>query len=167
MKPRQLWCDQEGSALLEGIIVLPFLCALCFGVYEYSWYFYKQHLVATGVHDAARYLARALDPNNPTTPTTSLTPSFSTALPLARNLATRGTIDSSGALRVTGWVAGDVSASLTTIANPSNAYLGPNPLYVVNVTTTFTPSTLGLLGYFGLSAPSISVTHQERLIGPG
>ena len=163
---QSLWRDHEGSALLEGVIVMPFLCALFFGVYEYSWFFYKQHLVSTGVRDAARYLARTLDPVNPTVPTTTLSPSFATATPFAQNLATRGTIDTSGALRVSGWAAADVTPTLAAIANPPGTYLAPNPLYIVTVTTSFTPSTLGFLGYFGLPAPTISVTHQERLIGP-
>jgi len=146
---------------------MPFLCALFFGVYEFSWFFYKQHLVSTGVRDAARYLARALDPNNPTAPTNAISPSYATATPWAKNLAVRGTTDTSGTLRVSGWAASDVSTFLDPVANSGGAYLAPDPVYIVRVQTTFTPSTLGLLGYFGLSAPTISVTHRERLIGPG
>ena len=164
---RQFRRDQEGSALLEATILMPVLCALFFGVYEFSWFFYKQHLVSTGVRDAARYLARVLDPNDPNVPTNGLSPSYATAAPRARNLATRGTIDSSGALRVKGWVAGNVSSFLDPVTNTGGTYLGPNPVYIVRVQTTFTPATLGFLGYFGFPAPAISVTHRERLIGPG
>jgi hypothetical protein len=38
---------------------------------------------------------------------------------------------------------------------------------IIYVTTSFTDPTLGLFGFLGLAAPSISVTHQERFIGPG
>ena len=164
---RSLWRDQRGTAILEGAIVTPVLCILCFGVYEFSNFFYKQHLVSTGVRDAARYLGRALDPRDPDAPTAAITPSYSAALPMAQNLATRGTTDSSGALRVTGWNPADVTAALTAIENPSPpAYNGPDPIFIVTVSTTFTPASLGFLGFFGLTEPPISVAHQERVLGP-
>ena len=167
---RSLWRDQRGTALLEGAIVTPVLCILCFGVYEFSNFFYKQHLVSTGVRDAARYLGRALNPKDPDAPT-PITPSYSDALPKARNLATRGTTDSSGALRVKGWNPADVSAVLTEFDNPPNElgqtpYNGPNPIYVVTVSTNFTPASLGFMGFFGFTDPPISVAHQERVLGP-
>ena len=52
------WRDDAGSALLEGAIVVPFLFTLVLGTLEFSYFFYQQHLVSTGVRDAARYLAR-------------------------------------------------------------------------------------------------------------
>ena len=165
---RSLWRDQRGTALLEGAIVTPVLCILCFGVYEFSNFFYKQHLVSTGVRDAARYLGRALDPRDPDAPTAPISPSYSDALPMAQNLATRGTTDSSGALRVPGWNPGDVTAALTAIENSASppAYNGPDPIFIVTVSTTFTPASLGFLGFFGLTEPPISVAHQERVLGP-
>ena len=42
--------------------MVPVLFTLMFGVLEFSYYFYQQHLVSTGVRDAARYLARVQDP---------------------------------------------------------------------------------------------------------
>jgi len=54
----RIWKDEEGSALLEAAIVIPVLFSLVFGTLEFSFYFFQQHLVATGVRDAARYLAR-------------------------------------------------------------------------------------------------------------
>jgi Flp pilus assembly protein TadG len=44
--------------LLEGTIVVPVLFALVLGTLAFSYFFYQQHLVSTGVRDAARYLAR-------------------------------------------------------------------------------------------------------------
>ena len=165
---RSLWRDQRGTALVEGAIVTPLLFTLCFGVYEFSNFFYKQHLVSTVVRDAARYLGRALDPKDPDAPTAAITPSYSDAVPMAQNLATRGTTDSSGTLRVKGWVPGDVSAVLTAIDNSATppTYNGPNPIYIVTVSTNFTPASLGFLGFFGFTDPPISVAHQERVLGP-
>src|SRR5262249_62412600 len=54
--------DDDGSAMVESAVLLPLLFALLFGVYEFSWFFYQQHLAAIGVRDAARYLARVSNP---------------------------------------------------------------------------------------------------------
>ena len=167
---RSLWRDQRGTALLEGAIVTPVLCILCFGVYEFSNFFYKQHLVSTGVRDAARYLGRALNPKDPDE-ATIITPSYADALQMAQNLATRGTTDASGALRVKGWNPADVTAVLNEFPNsasPPNPppYNGPDPIYVVTVSTNFTPASLGFMGFFGFTDPPIAVAHQERVLGP-
>src|SRR5258708_30517188 len=63
-KLRSIWRDMHGSALVEATVLMPVLFTLVFGVLEFSWYFYDQHRVATGVRDAARYLSRVTDPNN-------------------------------------------------------------------------------------------------------
>ena len=36
---RALWQDRDGSALVEGAVVVPVLFALMFGIYEFSWIF--------------------------------------------------------------------------------------------------------------------------------
>src|SRR5205807_7724653 len=91
-----LAADDEGSALVEGAIMVPVLCVLLFGIYEFSWFFYQQHLISTGLRDAARYVARlptACDP---------ISPDWPIARELAANLATTGSING-GAARVKGW----------------------------------------------------------------
>src|ERR1700687_3491545 len=87
---QSLWRNSEGTALIEGALVLPILCTLVFGVFEFSWLFYQQHLILTGIRDAARYIARTANPNNVTIQTG------------AKNLATTGAIDGNIA-RVGGW----------------------------------------------------------------
>jgi Flp pilus assembly protein TadG len=52
-KLRSIWRDIQGSALVEATALTPVLFALVFGVLEFSWYFYDQHRVSTGVRDAA------------------------------------------------------------------------------------------------------------------
>ena len=39
---------------------------LVLGVFEFSWLLDQQHLISTGIHDAARYLARSASPNDVT-----------------------------------------------------------------------------------------------------
>ncbi len=43
-------------------MLVPLLFVFVFGVYEFSWFFYQQHVAAIGVRDAARYLARVSNP---------------------------------------------------------------------------------------------------------
>ena len=52
LKP--LWRDYEGSALVEGAVLMPVLLVVLGGGYEFSWVFYKQKLIEAGVRDAAR-----------------------------------------------------------------------------------------------------------------
>jgi Flp pilus assembly protein TadG len=136
---RTLWKDREGSALVEGTVLMPVLAALFFGVYEFSYIFYQQHLVSTGVRDAGRYLARVRDPTLGNCQTN------------ARNLAATGSI-SGGSLRVTGWNPADVAIAVTGAAGDQS----------IQVTGSFTYAPLGFWGFFGFTIPTISVTHRER-----
>src|SRR5215510_9226744 len=78
---QSLWRNGEGSALIEGAIVVPLLLILVLGVFEFSWLIDQQHLISTGVHDAARYIAQSANPSDLTTQKR------------AKNLATMGAID--------------------------------------------------------------------------
>jgi Flp pilus assembly protein TadG len=158
----QLWRDEDGSALLEGAIVVPFLFTLVLGTLEFSHFFFQQHLVSTGVRDAARYLARVPDS------------SASAAQTAAQNLAANGAL-SGGTARVTGFVPADVTISFTTVANALDGVThlrpyresitecgGPDTVRMINVTGTFAYTSLG----FRVGLPAITVTHTERCIGP-
>ena len=57
-KSDSLWRDEDGSALVEATIVMPLLITLFLGVFEFSWFFYNQQLVVSGLRDAARYMTR-------------------------------------------------------------------------------------------------------------
>src|SRR5260221_14419545 len=102
---QSLWRESEGSALVEGALVVPILCTLVFGVFEFSWLFYQQHLISTGIRDAARYIARTANPNDITIQTG------------AKNLATTGAIDGNTA-RVNGWWTHDGNISYASVDNP-------------------------------------------------
>jgi TadE-like protein len=78
----RFWLDQQGSALIEGAAMVPLLILFFAGVFEFSWFLYQQHLVTIGLHDAASYLARSLNPCNPTSR------SWKAELEQAKNLAT-------------------------------------------------------------------------------
>jgi Flp pilus assembly protein TadG len=164
----QLWRDEDGSALLEGAIVVPFLFTLVLGTLEFSHFFFQQHLVSTGVRDAARYLARVVDS------------SASASQTAAQNLAANGAL-SGGTARVAGFVPANVTIVFTYVDNtpggspPARPYreayefctdptaVDPrNTLRMINVTGTFAYTSLG----FRVGLPAITVTHTERCIGP-
>src|SRR5215471_11287935 len=109
-RAQRLWRDEQGSALIEGAVVVPMLVALLSGIFEFSWLFYQQHLVAIGLHDAAGYLARSSDPCN------AVSPAWKTEQQLAKNLATHGSL-SGGAARVRGWTAEMVTTKCSKIDN--------------------------------------------------
>ena len=144
---------------------MPVLLILMFGTYEFSWLFYQQHLISTGLRDAARYLARSSNPCD------SSSLNWLTEEQFARNLATTGSIEGGGA-RVRGWTSDMVTPRCTVIDNPIGTngvsnYRGGASLYVITVSTKFTDPSLGFFALLGLPSPTISVAHSERAIGPG
>src|SRR5262249_19078313 len=88
----------------------------------------------------------------------------------AKNLATPGAIDGDTA-RVRGWTARD-KISYSSLENPvdvngSTTFRGAAVIQSVTVSTTFTVPSLGFFGFLGLNPPVLTVSHQERVIGPG
>jgi TadE-like protein len=157
-----LWLDQRGSALIESAAVIPLLIALVFGVFEFSWLFYQQHLIAIGLHDAADYLARSPEPCNP------FSRAWMAEQQHAKTLATSGSL-SGGAARVRGWTAEMVTTKCKRIDNPIgrdglSRFRGAS-IYVVIASTEFTYPSLGFLDLLHLRSPVISASYSERAIG--
>jgi hypothetical protein len=156
---QSLWRDSEGSALMEGALLLPLLLSFVLGVFEFSWLFDQQHLISTGIHDAARYLARSANPND------------GTIQKSAKTLATTGSIDGN-APRVRGWTMRDIKITFGSVDNPIGTngvtrFRGGPVIQSVTVSTSFTVPSLGFFGFLGLKPPALTVSHQERVIGPG
>src|SRR5215467_7146999 len=156
---RTVWCDSEGSALVEGSIVLPVLFVLVFGVFEFSWVICQQHLILTGISDAARYIARSATPND------------ASIKKVAKNLATTGSVDGDTP-RVKGWTVDDIDISYTFIDNVAGRngltnFRGGEVIESVTVSTTFVVPSLGFFGILKLSPPILNISHQERIIGSG
>src|SRR5262249_29140910 len=119
------------------------------GVFEFSWAICQQHLIVTGISDAARYIARSTTPNDPTTKKD------------AKNLATTGAVDGDTP-RVRGWTADDIDISYTFINNAAlTNFRGGEVVESVTVSTTFTVPSLGLLNIIKLLPPTLNVSHQE------
>jgi hypothetical protein len=162
---RAMWQDRHGSALVEGALLLPLLCVVMFGIYEFSWLFYQQHLISIGLRDAARYLARSPNPCN------GASPDWIAAQDEAKRLATTGSVEG-GPPRVRGWSSAMVVASCTAIDNAAGpnggmTYRGGATIYVITLATRFTDPALGFFGILGLQTPFLSLAHSERAIGPG
>jgi Flp pilus assembly protein TadG len=162
---RRLARDQDGSAFLEGAIIVPVLLVFVLGVYEFSWFFYQQHLVSTGLRDAARYLARM------STTCAAATPGWTIAVANAGRLATTGSLVGD-AQRVKGWTNAtmkfDCRGTIYAVGpTGTSTYRGGSEIYVITVSTRFVDPSLGFLGFLGLRAPIISLAHSERMIGPG
>jgi Flp pilus assembly protein TadG len=156
---QSLWRNGEGSALIEGAIIMPLLLVLVLGVFEFSWLIDQQHLISTGIHDAARYIARSVNPNDLTIQKN------------AKKLAITGAIDGDTA-RVRGWTTHDVNITYASVnnsvaVNGMPAFRGGAVIQSVTVSTTFTVPSLGFFGFLGLKPPALRVSHQERVIGPG
>jgi len=167
---RSLWCNTDGSALVEATVLTPVLIILFLGVFEFSWYFYNQQLTEIGVRDAARYLARGPYISSATFISEGTDPCLDlTNVAAAQNLAVRGTTDSSGAPRVSGWTPADVIITCPSHSNTASPpdYAGPPTIYEVWVRTTFADPALGYFGMFGLSVPNLSASHRQRAFGSG
>ena len=139
--------------------MVAFLLILVLGVFEFSWLFYQQHLISTGINDGARYVARSANPHDLTIQND------------AKKLATTGAIDGNNA-RVRGWRSRDVHISYASVNNSVGSdgltpFRGDAAIQIVTVSTTFTVPSLGFFGFLGLKPPALTVSHQERVIGPG
>ena len=98
---------QSGTAAAEMALVLPMLLALSFMTLEGANYIWNEHKVVMGVRDAARYAGR-LDFSNYTCPNTIA----SGVLTPIKNMARTGQV-TGGNARISGWVDGDVTVTLT------------------------------------------------------
>ena len=149
---RSILREDCGAALVEGAIIFPVFLLLVGGVYEFGFFLYQEQLITTGVEDASRYLALSSDPT-----------SVGTQID-AKNLAVTGSING-GPSRVTGWSTSEVSVTVNFIDNSTATYSGGSIIQVVTVSTRFLDPTLGFFTLLHLQPPTISVSHQERVVG--
>ena len=153
--------------LVEMALVTPFLLLLSGGVFEFSNILLTRLSIEAGIEDAARYLARC-------------TPSLSGGcITSAKNLAVTGTVDGSGAARVTNWTTSDITVSPSAPCTSASAYCiattdvngtelyrsNSNYVTIVEVDGTYGYTGTGLWSYLGFGALTLSASHQERVFG--
>lgn len=145
--------SEQGAAIIEMGIAAPFLVVLGLGTFELGNSYYHYHLISTGLHDAARYLARVDDFE------------ASASIANAKQLALYGQFGST-VKRVSWWRAEDISVTPVTFANASGTYRGGDPIKVVRVSTNVTHPGLGFFSAIGIGqAFRINIFHEERHIG--
>jgi Flp pilus assembly protein TadG len=167
-KAVSLWRDEDGSALVEATIVMPLLISLFLGVFEFSWFFYNQQLVVSGLRDAARYMTRIELTGGNRDPCVQKDQNGVLYTADAANIATTAQA-TGGSARVRGWSAADVTISCSSSAalDAGNYADGSTSMTIIDVATRFSDPSLGLLASLGLKPPMLSFSHQERFIGPG
>lgn len=150
--------DENGAALVEAAITIPLVLLLSAGVFEFSNILNTRLLLEAGVEDAARYMARCSS-------------DWATCKGRAENLAANGVV-ANGSARVTGWLPAAVvittarSLDAVDVATGTQLYLSSkSTVDVVDVTTSYSYSGFGFLSYLGFSPLTLSVSHQERVIG--
>jgi Flp pilus assembly protein TadG len=168
-KAISLWRDEDGSALVEATIVMPLLLSLFLGVFEFSWFFYNQQLVVSGLRDAARYMTRIELTDGNLDPCAQKDQYGALYTDDAANIATTAQPSAGGSARVSGWSAAAViiSCSSSAALDAGNYADGSTSMTIIDVTTSFSDPSLGLFATLGLKAPMLSFSHQERFIGPG
>jgi Flp pilus assembly protein TadG len=154
--------EDSGAALVESAIILPLMITLSAGVYEFSNAIYTRLLLEAGVADGARYLARCIH----------LAGDEAACETAAENLAVTGSVTSGGTARVSGWTTTDVSISYTTFpitvdsSTGLQTYRSPSAdVDVAQVSTDYSYAGTGLLSVLGFGPLTLSVAHQERVIG--
>lgn len=133
-------------------MILPVFLVLVGGVYEFAYFLYQEQVASSGVKDAARYLALSWDPTSVATQAD------------AKNLAVSGSING-GPPRVVGWSTASVSVAVDTVDNSTGTYSGGSTIQIVTVSTSFPDQTLGFFTLLHLKPPTISISHQERVVG--
>src|SRR6201995_4257185 len=152
-----LWRDEDGSALVEATIFLPLLIALFLGVFEFSWYFYNQQLVVSGLRDADHYMTRIELTDGNRDPCVQKDQNGVLYTAAAANIATTAETVG-GSARVNGWSAADVTIScFSSAALAAGDYAdGSTSMTIIDVATRFADPSLGLFASLGLKLPMLS-----------
>jgi len=134
--------DDDGTALVETIIVLPVIVIFLAGILEFGALLFTKHQVETGLRDASRYLARC-----------PADPAFGCTDAIAINIALNGS-PAGGTPRVSGWSASDITITPATgLGTP------------VRVAADFEYTGSPLIWLLGLATIRITAFHEDRFIG--
>lgn len=144
---------------MEFTLLAPLLISLMCGLAEFGQIFRQYHVMEKGVRDAARFLSRADATACPADG------AWGAAVAEAKLLAIAGKPDSSAPL-LDGWSDPEtVSVTVECIDNSSGAWRGPASVPVVTVTATAPYQDLGMLSFIGVEPPTLTVFHQQLVIG--
>ena len=161
--------DKRGTALIEMSLLLPIIVLLMGGMAEFGRALQQHHVASKGVKSAARYLARV--PGN----RSCTQANWDSYLTQAKSIAQRGSLDGSAPLVIPNWDASATfTVTVTCIPNAPDAITGIRPyrdqenMPILTVSTSFNFDDFGMLGLLevtGLSALTITTSHQQMYIG--
>jgi Flp pilus assembly protein TadG len=162
----KLHADLRGTALVEVALIFPFLALLIFGTMEIGSVIYQQQIITKGVQEAARFAARSTS----LVETSTCVPgsaNWPTAVTQAKNLATRGDVAGTGSLILPNFTASSLTVSVSCLS--ATGFVSPNAasgqIPVVVVSANVSAKSMGFLGLVGLSAFTLTASHQEMGIG--
>lgn len=165
---RRFHRDQDGAALLELTVIMPFLIVLGLGIFEFSNMLYQYHLITGGVRDAGRFAAGLPKPDtvDPTETTCDETNPQSTPIGCAKRVAIFGQIADEGrTYRVDDWWdVGSITVNYVALDPPDAGLRGGNPFKVL-VSTDVVYNDIGFLDALGLGPITIATSHEERHYG--
>ncbi len=130
MKPKQIWDDTRGSALVEFTVTLPLFLLLTFGILQAGLLLYTQVGLQHGVEVAARCASVNYSANQ-------ILPGSQSCFGVATSAVTNTTIQNYAAQNSWG-VNPSLSTSNFTVTPPSNGGMcGANPGYQVSASYTY------------------------------
>ena len=142
--------SQDGSILIETIVVVPIIIIFAVGVIEFGNVFWQRHQIETGVRDAARYWSRCR--------LGFMTCDQSTAKNIA--MFAVPVLTGSTPQRVFGWTDPD-SITITPVSTP----VSPTSADIVTVTATHDYQISPLFGMLRIGTLTFEISHQQRYIG--
>lgn len=155
---RRLGRESGGGALVEATLLMPLLVGLMCGLAEFGLMLRQYAVMDKGVRDAARFVARAAGT------TECPTPGWSGAVETAaRNLVLSGSPTGGPPLIRTFTDPTDVNLSASSC---QLGFRGPAAgVWSVTVTASAPYDDLGLLSFLSLAPPTLTVAHEQLVIG--
>ena len=155
---RRLGRECGGAALIELTLLMPLLVGLMCGLAEFGLLLRQYAVMDKGVRDAARFVARAADV------TECPTPGWSDAVETAAaNLVLSGSPTGGPPLIRT---MTDPAVVTVTPSGCQTGFRGPAAgVFTVTVTASAQDEDLGLLAFLGIDPPTLTVSHEQLVIG--
>lgn len=157
--------DERAGPLVELAMIVPLMSVLTFGMIEFGYLLYQQHIVTKGVQEAARFVARApaITEGGTCPPSGAGLAAVTSA---AANIAATGH-PAGGNNRVRSFTPASVSVSVTCASDAgliSSAPVGGG-IPVVVVSANITAASTGFISFLFVPSVQLSAEHQEMGIG--
>ena len=157
--------DERAGPLAELALIVPLMSILTFGMIEFGYLLYQQHIVTKGVQEAARFVARnpAITEGGTCPPAGS---ALTTVTSAAANIAATGR-PSGGSNRLSNFTASPISISVSCASGAGLITSTPvgGGIPVVTATASITAASTGFLSFLNVPSIELGAEHQEMGIG--